>query len=152
MTCNLEIPVRFWMREPIGRSGVIAVCRNCKIDFKYGRNSTGKYCSNICQQSFQYKEYIFRWKNGEETGCVGKTLDISSHIRRYLRETRGTSCQECGWDERHPYDGNPLTEVDHINGDSSDNREDNLRILCPNCHSKTPTFRSRNKRSKRIRK
>lgn len=35
--------------------------------------------------------------------------------------------------------------LDHINGDSEDNRIENLRVLCPNCHSQTPTYCGRNK-------
>jgi hypothetical protein len=35
--------------------------------------------------------------------------------------------------------------VDHINGDFHDNRIDNLRFLCPNCHSQTPTFAGKHK-------
>ena len=35
-------------------------------------------------------------------------------------------------------------ELDHINGDNRDNRLENLRLLCPNCHSQTDTFRGRN--------
>jgi hypothetical protein len=39
--------------------------------------------------------------------------------------------------------GQPLTlEIDHINGINDDNREHNLRWLCPNCHSQTPTYRN----------
>ena len=34
-------------------------------------------------------------------------------------------------------------ELDHIDGDRYNNNFDNLRILCPNCHSQTPTFRGR---------
>lgn len=44
------------------------------------------------------------------------------------------------------WNGKPLTlELDHINGDHLDHRITNLRFLCPNCHSQTPTYAGRNK-------
>jgi len=53
-------------------------------------------------------------------------------------------CEECGLGEE--WNGKVLVlELDHINGDKNDNRLENLKILCPNCHSQTPTFRGRKK-------
>lgn len=61
------------------------------------------------------------------------------------------SCSECGWMRTNPYTGRIPTELDHIDGDPTNNLPENLRILCPNCHSLTATHRGANvKRDKVI--
>ncbi len=52
-------------------------------------------------------------------------------------------CERCGWAQKSE-DGRLPLELDHVNGDSHDNRLENLRILCPNCHSLQLTHRGRN--------
>lgn len=54
-------------------------------------------------------------------------------------------CEECRWAQKTS-DGYLPLELDHINGDRHDNRIENLRVLCPNCHSLKPTHRGRNRR------
>lgn len=63
--------------------------------------------------------------------------------RLFAAKLKPMRCEECGWAKTNSEGYLPL-ELDHINGDSRDNRLENLRILCPNCHSLKPTHRGRN--------
>ena len=85
------------------------------------------YCSNACQAEYQYKEYIDKWKHGQETGIKGE-YGISKHIVRYLNEKYDGKCARCGWHEVNPYTGNIPLEVEHIDGDYQNNSEDNLTL------------------------
>lgn len=67
-------------------------------------------------------------------------------IRRMFLNSTPYACTKCGVSA---WEGEPLTlEMDHINGDRRDNRLENLRLLCPNCHSQTKTFGSKNQNKK----
>ena len=110
-----------------------------------------KYCSNKCQSADRYLKYIKEWKLGNRSGGVGvNTRTISKHIRRYLLEKYREKCSLCEWSERHPVTKVVPLEVDHIDGDSENNVEENLRLICPNCHSLSPNFRNLNKGRGRI--
>lgn len=124
------------------RSIVHMRCLSCGCDLKYTQH---KFCSNTCQQRFQYEAYVERWKAGLETGRKGNHYAMSDYVRRWMRETRGERCAQCGWAERNPWTGNIPLEIDHIDGDAANCRPDNLRFLCPNCHSLTATFGRLNK-------
>ena len=118
-------------------------CLNCGASLRRGNQ---KYCSNKCQQDYEYKMYIQDWKSGVVTGTIG-TQQISGHVKRYLREIHYNKCQLCGWGELNIYTGIVPLEVHHIDNDPDNNTEDNLELLCPNCHSLTGNWKGANKKN-----
>ena len=114
-------------------------CLNCFKEISNGK----KYCNNLCQKEFEYNVYIIRWKLQVENGLKGK-YQISNHIRRYLYHKYGNKCCLCGWDKINPYTGMSPLEIEHIDGNYLNNNEENLMLLCPNCHSLTPTYKGAN--------
>lgn len=127
-------------------------CKNCNVETKVRKNGGGVFCSHICHRKYEYDYNIKLWKDGKLKGYKGKTKAISNWLRKYMLEKTNNTCQKCGWNNRHPIDDKPLVEINHIDGNAENNCEDNLEVLCPNCHSMTHNFKSRNKNSARNRK
>lgn len=97
---------------------------------------TGKYCSLKCQHDYQYKIKINDWISGNIKPGKGA-------IKRYLTEKFGYKCTVCGIYE---YNNKHITlEIEHKDGNSENNLLENLCFLCPNCHSQTPTYKSKNR-------
>lgn len=103
-----------------------------------------KFCSNKCQLNHRHLVNISIWKNNNRDAKF-TTKNISGYIKRYLREKYDNKCSKCGWSEKNPVTEKVPLEVDHVDGNSENNVEENLRLLCPNCHSLTPYFRNLNK-------
>ena len=120
--------------------------RNCKSWGKPLEKRGRIFCSINCQHDYEYKEFIKSWKERRLDGGIGETwISVSKHIRRYLFEKYDGKCSRCGWSEMNPYTGTIPLEVEHIDGDAENNSEDNLTLLCPNCHSLTKTYRGANR-------
>lgn len=110
-------------------------CLVCSKEFK-SKHETQKYCSNTCQHEFQHQEKIKSWlENGASIG--------TRPIKRYLKDTFGYVCSECGltnWQNK-----DIVLELEHKDGDSENNKLENLCLICPNCHSQTSTYKAKNK-------
>lgn len=117
-------------------------CLNCGTECPVSHQKTNKYCSVSCQQKFQYNSYIIEWKQGINTGSKVNG-DISNYVRRYLADKLNSTCSGCGITE---WQGKPITlEIEHIDGCGTNHTEDNMTLLCPNCHSQTDTYKSKNR-------
>ena len=99
------------------------VCKDCGEEFDDGLKLAGHH----------YRLHIGR-----------KTTDMVAPgtIKRFLIEIRGRRCEHCKNDK---WNDQPIPiTLDHIDGNSDNNVEENLKLLCPNCHAQTPTYGGRN--------
>ena len=119
----------------------MSLCKNCgkKLD----RNDK-IYCNNTYQHDYEYKNYIEQWKAGSVNGLRGK-YQISLYIVRYMREKFDNKCSRCGWSKINPITGKVPLEIEHIDGNYLNNNESNLDLICPCCHSLTPTYKGLNR-------
>jgi hypothetical protein len=123
-------------------------CEHCgSTQRENGR--TGPYCSWLCytedryQRTGRFAKWLAGWLSGEISGTRpdGKP---DWHVRQALVLIRGQRCEECGWNKINPVSGRVPLHVDHLTGDRSRNRADEVRLLCPNCHSLTSNYQHLN--------
>jgi len=118
----------------------ICYCVYCGESLK-GKNTT--YCNNTCCGKHRREISIGKWKNDEiEVTTSGK---IKPFLRDYLFKKYNNKCSKCGWGEVNEFTNKIPLEVEHIDGNSENNKEENLTLLCPCCHSLTKTYKGANR-------
>lgn len=115
-------------------------CINCSVVFEYNpHNTRGMYCSSLCSGTHKSKLHKEEWYAGKL-----KRIDRPT-LRRYLTEDRGYKCEAEGCLVSDWLGKSITLEVDHIDGNSSDDSPPNVRLICPNCHSQSPHRGAANK-------
>jgi hypothetical protein len=115
-----------------------------RICIQCGKHTSNKkYCSVKCQISYEGIEYIKKWEQGLVSGTGGDTT--SKTLRRHLLEQAEYKCQECGWGKINPFSKTIPLHVDHLDGNSRNNKKGNHKVLCPSCHALTPNWGQLNK-------
>ena len=115
-------------------------------------NTRRKTCSDKCLAIYNDKinqikrsDYYQYYLNHQEEFC---RPNYTPKFKKEFIEEQGGVCAICGC---YPvWNNKPLVFIlDHIDGDASNNRRDNLRCICPNCDTQLDTFKSKNKHSTR---
>lgn len=115
-------------------------CLYCGEKLTVRRN---QYCSQEHNKQHKHEQFMSAWIAGDLTRVNASTVPYN------LLKFRGAKCEVCGWNEVHPVTGRIPVQIDHVDGDVTNNALDNLQILCPNHHALTPTYGSLNSNSSR---
>ena len=122
-------------------------CLNCNSKIKVG----GKFCNSKCQGEFKIKQKFIKI---EESSCFPANKNTNDtdlrNVRKYLIAKYGHKCSICGLSE---WMGQQIPLVaDHIDGDTTNHKVENFRMVCENCNAQLPTYKSKNKHGRVWRK
>jgi hypothetical protein len=110
------------------------ICQHCGKEQPTKKNTTNKFCDNACQGAFKTG---IKYRNLEAGGSESHRV-----VKNYLLSKFGNTCSKCKLSD---WLGSPITiELEHIDGNSENNTLLNCVLLCPNCHSQTPTYKAKN--------
>lgn len=146
---GIELPIRNAKnagKVPVNKgTGKKYYCLNCGKEFKPSNNSAKKYCCINCEHEYHQKQWEEEYKKDNSYAKSTRWGAIPKQLKKYIFKKFNNKCCICGWGEENPYTHTIPLEIDHIDGNSENNSEENLRLICPNCHSLTSTYRGANR-------
>lgn len=125
-------------------------CIKCRKEINKPCKNRKEHFSGLCRDCLikeRRQIKLEKWLQNGDTGC-GVSSTIRGTIRDYIYNKQHNQCAICRI--KNEWNGKKLNFIlDHIDGDASNNKEQNLRLICPNCDSQLPTYKSKNKNSAR---
>ena len=114
-------------------------CKNCGKELL---NNNGVFCSQSCSSEYRHKMAYLDFLNNNEKYCKGNYTPKA--FKKDIVNEQNGRCAICNCLPEH--NGKPLVFIlDHIDGDASNNKRENLRCICPNCDSQQDTYCYKNK-------
>jgi hypothetical protein len=153
---------QFWLipRENLAAitknsSSIAEIIRKCEMISTGGSYKTVK--ERLSEEGIDYSHISLGIDSNKNRNFFRKKIPLEKILVKGSQysttKLKNRLVTELGWEEKCLDCGNRGTwqkkklvlQLDHINGDSRDNRIENLRFLCPNCHSQTETFSGKSK-------
>jgi len=126
--CCQSCNAKYQNRNKVKQVKTERICKFCNNNIQKQR---GVYCSRNCYKEHMKTKRIERLEDNE--------IKTNFTLKRALKHLGFNVCKVCGLSEE--WEGKKLVlQLDHIDGNPNNNSIDNVRLLCPNCHSQTPTF------------
>jgi hypothetical protein len=117
-------------------------CLQCGSEFFYRESrQTGKFCSSSCCGKYKTNTLVKEWLFGN-LSALNAGGQMKDWVKNWVKDRDNYTCVLCGWSKQNPITGTIPVEVDHIDGDHKNNSPNNLRTICPNCHSLTDTWKN----------